>query len=137
MLAGNQPERQTLEQKRATSAWMHLEQVTTDTQRKKYGTLARKLPAMIQMNGLGGTLAFLMSKGQTDLNDAHNMIARHLSEWILTQPGIPPGYTDLMHMVRAADMSVYRRATTEAIEYCIWLKRYAEARDWGSVQGDD
>lgn len=133
--------RQTLEQKRAAAAWMAIEQVTSDTQQKKYGTLARKLPAMIQMNGLGSTLAFLQSKGKNKADDGHTLIFNHLSVWVLEQMGLSNTYRDkkqgLMQLVRDAGMSEYRRATVEAIEYGIWLKRYVEAQDWGSVQGDD
>lgn len=133
--------RQTLEQKRAAAAWADIEQVTSDTQQKKYGTLARKLPAMIQMNGLGSTLAFLQSKGKNKSDDGHTLIFNHLSVWVLEQMGLSNTYRDkkqgLMQLVRNGDMAEYRRATVEAIEYGIWLKRYVEARDWGNEQDDD
>lgn len=129
--------RQTLEQQRANQAWTDIESVTGDKQQKKYGTLARKLPAMIQINGLGTTLAFLLAKGKNDRNDAHNVIFNHLSAWVLSQIESDSNANDLMTFVRGTSMSTYRRATAEAIEYGIWLKRYVEAKDWGSVEGDD
>lgn len=129
--------RQTLEQQRAEAAWNAVETVTGEKLQKKYGTLARKLPAMIQMNGLGTVLAFLMAKGKSKLDDGHTVIFNHLSVWVLSRMESIEKHKDLMALVRNVEMDVYRRATTEAIEYGIWLKRYVEAKDWGSVEGDD
>jgi CRISPR-associated protein Cmr5 len=129
--------RQTLEQERAASAWQDIETVKSEQQQKKYGTLARKLPAMIQMNGLGTVLAFLQAKGKNKVDDAHALIFNHLSAWVLSGLESAGKHKDLMALVRNVEMDVYRRATTEAIEYSIWLKRYVEAKDWGSAEGDD
>lgn len=127
--------RQTLEQRRAAAAWEAIERVK-ESEQKKYGTLARKLSAMIQMNGLGTSLAFLQSKGKNKPDDGHTLIFNHLSNWVVSEMKEPNNFKDLMQLVRDAEMSVYRRATAEAIEYSIWLKRYVEAKDWGEAGGD-
>lgn len=129
--------RQTMEQKRAAAAWYEIETVQTEQQQKKYGTLARKISTMIQMNGLGTALAFLQAKGKNNRDDGHTLIYNHLSRWVLANVKTETQYDDLLTMVRNVEMNDYRRATTEAIEYGIWLKRYVEAKDWGSAQGDD
>jgi CRISPR-associated protein Cmr5 len=131
--------RQTLEQARAAAAWDDIEIVDKQHkgQQPKYGTLARKLPAMIQINGLGTTLAFLLAKGKRKADDGHTLIFKHISVWVLAQLKQTKSYDDLMALVRDVETDVYRRATTEAIEYGIWLKRYVEAKDWGSAEGDD
>jgi CRISPR-associated protein Cmr5 len=56
----------TLEQQRATRAWECVDEVTSKSQdfKKKYGSLARKVPTLILTNGLGQTLAFLKAKGK-------------------------------------------------------------------------
>jgi CRISPR type III-B/RAMP module-associated protein Cmr5 len=136
MMANQQSKRQTLEQQRAASAWGDIEQVTQKEQQSKYGTLARKLPAMIQINGLGTALAFLQAKGKNDARDGHTLIYNHVSKWVLSRMNTE-GYSSLMELVRQGDMDTYRRATAEAIAYGIWLKRYVEAKDWGSAEGDD
>lgn len=138
--------RQTLEQKRASMAWEQIEDVKDENTQKKYGTLARKLPAMIQLNGLGTTLAFLLAKGK----DEHKLIYSHISKWVVTFLQIRSSDDfenlltrvreqrgQLLDIVRQEDVDSYRRATTEAIEYSIWLKRYVESKDWGSAQGDE
>ena len=127
--------RQTLEQERAAAAWDDVNGVPEDAH-AKYGTLARKLPAMIQTNGLGTTLAFLAAKGKGVPDDGHTLISGHVSDWVLGRLHVDT-YDDLMGLVRAVDMPTYRRATAEAIEYGIWLKRYVEALDWGSAEGED
>lgn len=127
--------RQTTEQRRAAQAWEDVDQGVTD--KDKYGTLARKMSSMIQINGLGTALAFLLAKGKNKAKDGHMEIFSHLSNWVLAELQLQGKYSTLMDLVRKEDMATYRRATTEAIEYAIWLKRYVEAKDWGSDQGDD
>ena len=133
--------RQSLEQQRADAAWKNVEAVKLEHQ-SKYGTLVRQLPAMIQMNGLGTTLAFLMAKGKINAaskenkDNGHSLIFKHLSEWVLMQMGLGSKHKTLMDLVRNDEMDIYRQATREAIEYGIWLKRFVEAQDWGSVEGN-
>lgn len=144
-----QSKRQTLQQKRAASAWDHIQGVEGEEVQKKYGSLARRIPSMIQSNGLASTLAFLLSKGKGE----HQLIYVHISNWVVTYLETrrskdlddllenvrerTKNQIDLITLVRQEDMDVYRRATTEAIEYSIWLKRYAEAKDWGNTQGSE
>lgn len=150
MAEGKMSKRQTVEQERAASAWGNIDDVKSDEQKKKYGTLARKLPAMIQMNGLGATMAFLCAKGKIDPDpqkpkravNGHSLIYDHISHWVLSQLKrieLKPdeNYGNIMELVQKADTTIYRRATAEAIEYGIWLKRYVEAMDWGSEMGDE
>lgn len=137
-MTSSKSKRQTLEQQRAKSAWEAIKQVSDETAQKKYGTLARKLSSMIQTNGLGTTFAFLQAKGQKKDTDAHTMIYNHVSAWVLRQLEVDKTYRNgMMDFVRDAETGSYRRATAEAIEYGIWLKRYVEAEGWGSAEGDD
>ncbi|MBZ0275578.1 MAG: type III-B CRISPR module-associated protein Cmr5 [Anaerolineae bacterium] len=123
-----QSRRQALEQRRASKAWEHVSTVS-DKERSDYKTRAKKLPAMIQINGLGTTMAFLLSKPK---KEAYKQIYQHVSEWVTTQMAYQG---DLMKLIRDEDMSLYRRATTEGIEYGIWLKRYVES--WEDVEESD
>src|SRR5690606_14730925 len=58
-----QSQRQTIEQQRAQQAWEAIEQVRPHGYHDNYGTQVRRLPAMIQVNGLASTMAFLKAKG--------------------------------------------------------------------------
>lgn len=117
--------RQTLEQQRAASAWTDVSNVP-EGEKSDYKTRAKNLPAMIQINGLGSTMAFLLSKPK---KKAYKRIYDHLSNWLKLQMPYQGG---LMQLIRDEDMNLYRRATAEAIEYGIWLKRYVEA--WEDVE---
>jgi CRISPR-associated protein Cmr5 len=119
----------TLDQQRAKRAWEDIQGVTNRAEdfKKKYGSLARKVPMLVLTNGLGQTLAFLRSKGKDDQSDEHNVLCRHLSAWTLSQiaPNAKDG--DLLKWLLDNDSAAYRRATTEALAYLLWLKRFAEA----------
>jgi CRISPR-associated protein Cmr5 len=126
----------TTEQRRAAAAWAAVEDVHSSFQ-KQYGSVIRKLPALVLTNGLAASLAFLMAKGtpeagkaQTNENKAHKTAYEHLSRWVMGQ--LQPGQDqDLMAWVRTKSTSDYRRATTEALAYLVWLKRFTEAKGWG------
>jgi len=95
--------------------------------RKKYGSLARRLPMLVLTNGLGQTLAFLKAKGKDDPADEHTILLKQLSAWVLSQ--VAPGTQehDLLAWVLQKDTVAYRRATLEALAFLAWLKRFAEA----------
>ena len=121
-------QQQLSEQARASHAWDNVEKVRSN--QKEYGTLARKLPALLQTNGLGQTLAFIRSKPD---KPHFEMLYRHLSDWVVAQMS---GSGDLLEWVIQQDSSRYRRATTEAIAYAMWLRRFAEAKGWGEAGGE-
>lgn len=120
---------QTLQQKRASHAYarvnsLDVEQVT-EALKKKYGTLAHRLPAMIQTDGLGASLAFLQAKGE----EHHLFAYSHLSDW-LAQPEQFGFNSDLLTWVLMQPTSVYRQVTNETLAYLVWIKRFAEAKNW-------
>jgi CRISPR-associated protein Cmr5 len=140
-MSDNQPisQRQTTEQRRAAAAWKAIEEVDRlPAAQAKYGTIARRFPALVQINGLGATLAFIQAKAKNDQRTGHGLLYKHLSNWLLDYLNWTAENNEgIMHLVRNAPVNMYRRATVEAIEYGIWLKRYVEAKDWGSAEGDD
>jgi CRISPR type III-B/RAMP module-associated protein Cmr5 len=85
---------------------------------------------MIQSLGTGQAAAFLKSK---DKPHAKSALA-HLTEW-LCGPDSPVSdlrseqkQPDLMDLLVNNDASVWRRVDDEAIEFAIWMKRFAEAK---------
>jgi len=121
---------QTLQQERAASAWRAVEKVESESknERGKYGSLVRGLPALIQTDGLGQTLAFLRAKGQDKVN-AHQIAYNQISQWVTGQLGTKEA---LLDFILRTDTATYRRATTEALAYLQWIKRFAEAKGWKS-----
>jgi len=113
---------QTLDQKRARQAWENVKTVKKQPFEGDYGSLARRVPALVQTNGLGQTLAFLKAKGKD--NKAHQVLYDHLSDWVVGQMG---WRRELLAEVVEQGTADYRRATAEAIAFLNWLKRFAEA----------
>ena len=83
----------TLEQKRAAKAWAHV-QAVPDDKGSEYRSLVRKAGAMIKINGLGQTLAFLLAKANVKTADsirkAHKnelnenaLLYKQLEEWLV------------------------------------------------------
>ena len=121
--------RQTKEQERAKYAWECVEEAQSNLSEKasEYGQLARSLPALIQTNGLGQTLAYLMSKGKGDLSKPHQLLYLHISKWVTKELGWGENDNLLVKLTQESSAN-YRRATSEAVALLIWLRRFAEAR---------
>lgn len=122
---------QTLQQKRAASAWKQIAEVEKlpEKTRKEYGSLVRGLPAMIQTDGLGATLAFMNAKAKE--KEHHRKAYQHLAAWVVNEMGASG---DLLQWLIGRGSSEYRQATAEALAYLHWLKRFAEAKDWKSEE---
>lgn len=125
---------QTLQQERAANAWAAVEEVEQrySKAKKEYGSLVRGLPALIQTDGLGQTLAFLKAKGKGEDANHHSIAYQHLNGWVMAQLGAKG---DLLESLLQTDSATYRRATSEALAYLQWIKRFAEAKDWQSDGG--
>ncbi|MCX7622351.1 MAG: type III-B CRISPR module-associated protein Cmr5 [Thermomicrobium sp.] len=124
------PERQSvqrlLEQQRAAAAWECVAAVRNASYAAEYGQLAREAASLVQMHGLGQTLAFLKAKAK-DKENEHQRLFRDLSRWVGKQV-TGQEQDDLREwIVRTASVAEYRRATLEALAFLTWLKRFAEA----------
>lgn len=131
-------QQQTLQQKRAAHAWDCIEKVPTGIQ-KKYGSLVRGLPALVQSDGLGQMLAFLKAvdgrsknKGNTPEIESY----RHISAWASHKDSALDAQGDLLEWLLKQSTTEYRRATAETLAYLSWLKRFAEAKGWKDENGD-
>lgn len=112
-----------LERERAARAWDSIKSAKGQSYEKKYGSLARKLSTMIQVNGLAQTLAFLKAKGESHHNQAYD----HISVWVCDRFNWQD--TDLLTrtLSNSMDSQQYRLATAESLAFLQWLKRFAEA----------
>lgn len=123
----------TLAQKRASQAYNQVHPIATvdryESIRKNYGSLARGIASMIQLNGLGPTLAFLRAKAKGDATKAPMVLYQQLNSWLSANvlPGAPHQSTDFLQWVITQNTSTYHMATIEALEYSVWIKRFAEA----------
>jgi len=113
-----------LEQERAKKAWDAIKPIKGKGFESKFKSLATGSPADIQTNGLGQTLAFWKAKK----GDEHKALYEALAAWLQEETlSIVPRGKDLLEWVLEASTEGYRRATTEAMAFLTWLKRFAEA----------
>jgi len=118
----------TLEQERASFALARIDQIKEAQDKAKYKTQLLKLPARLHSNGLGQTVAFYLSVGQSTKPEW--VICNWLQTWLRDQREILPPGQDLIHSLAATDdgaESRYREASAEARALAVWLKRFAEA----------
>ena len=119
------------DQQRAAQAWQDVGVVDSqhrDTLGRKYNSLARSAPAMVQSNGLGQTLAFFRAKAGPDKKTEHWLLYKHISRWVMAQLDPANQNKDgLLEWIVQQDTQTYRRATAETLAYMGWLKRFAEA----------
>ena len=120
---------QTLEQRRAAKAWEQTERVSKQSSKKEYGSLVRGLPANIQVDGLGQTLAFLKAKNKEEHRSAYN----NLQEWLCEAENFN-FKGDLLEWLLRQSSDTYRHVTAETQAYLLWLKRFAEAKGWKSEE---
>jgi CRISPR-associated protein Cmr5 len=115
----------TLEQERAKHAWDCVQEVKDKPFAGDYRTIAVKVPSLIVTNGLGQTLAFLKAKGKGEPGNEHEVLYRHLADWVGRKVNADG---DLLNwLVNTATSQQYRLATMEALALLQWLKRFAEA----------
>ena len=140
---GQESQIQTLEQERASKAWDFVNNLNREIEdklltekekedpdkkkrkieesRKKYRSIALKIPIYILTNGLGQTLAFFKSKG-----GEHELLYGHLSSWLIDENKVFQS-GELIERVVKEGSTKYRQATLEALAFLNWIKRFAEA----------
>lgn len=124
---------QTLQQKRAKHAWDVVNNQNRGGQKfkKEFTSNVRKLPSMIINDGLGQSLAFLLAQAKGKKDDAHYVVYKAVSDWVCQELKLNCTGTGLMDYLldETTKSSHYRRASTEALAYLTWLKRFTEAKE--------
>lgn len=85
---------------------------------------SKTLPAMIQVNGLGPSLAFLKAKG----GSARITLLDHISVWV-GEVVYNDAKGDLLASVIKHPADRLMRAHEETVAFVAWLKRFAEAKE--------
>lgn len=122
---------QSIEQKRAKYALDKVKNFTEldgvdGAKKEKWKARVNQMPAMIQMNGLGQTAAFYLSKGDKHL---HKNIYDVLQGWLLSTDAnvFPEQQECLMTCITQHNMATYRLAQAEAQAMLAWLKKFSNA----------
>ena len=116
---------QTKEQKRSAFALAQVEKVFGIPVDKETANFVVGVPTMVLANGLGKTLAFLLSKQK----GPHMKTFQVMKQWLETEEPALKGKTDLefLQAVAAFDQAVYLQAQQETLALLQWLKRYVRA----------
>ena len=133
----------TIQQQRAAFCYKRVQKVVAlknNDVSKVFKAKASSLPAMVQMNGLGQSLAFAKSKfgrnigfttdSTTDSKKPEGIAWQHLyqliSDWHSRETGCYPG-RDVLEGIMSEDMHVYRQAQAETQALMVWVKQFARA----------
>lgn len=115
-----------IEQQRAAYALKYVKAKTqnlNDDDRREWRSRANELPAMIQMNGIGATVAFYASKESS----THQKLLTILTGWLCDgEKGIYPGEISLIDALINSDMHTYRTAQAEAQAFLAWVKKFSK-----------
>lgn len=88
---------------------------------KEFRSLARSFPSIIQVNGLGAAVAFLLSKK----DNTHKKMYDLIDTWI-KRKFCPGSDDDLMKRIVNLDSGAFRLYTEEVMHLSLWVKRFAE-----------
>lgn len=106
---------------------------------EKYKSYAKKLPSMVNFNGLLTTFAFMKSKSQGDSKEkrAYKTLLEHSVEFFnkIAQKQ-DWSYENLIKNLSELEFSEYRLLTVRFLEFAIWLKRIAEGELGGEDEGE-
>lgn len=104
----------------SVSSWM---EGKSKENKKEYSSWIKKIPSMIQVNGLGQTLAFLVSKGGM-YKDIHDQIRGWISQ-IYPEYAGGPGQ-EFVRAVINLGSEPYRLITSEVLALLNWMRRFAD-----------
>lgn len=100
-------------------------------ERKKYGTMAHKLPVLVRTAGLAQALAFVDARG----SDAQKRLLDHIAEVVNLN-----GRETLLQESRSAELGAYMHLTHNVLAALIWYKRFAQSVlnvDAGDESGEE
>lgn len=120
---------QEINNKRAQIAYESVSQVVGNEDfAKEYRSLARSLPAMLQMNGLGATVTYLYAKrGKKDGKDPYSILYNTITDWYKQMKNTKlPSDLKFIEIITYMESDEYRILTREVRDLLIWVKRFAE-----------
>jgi CRISPR-associated protein Cmr5 len=113
---------QLIEQQRAHFALKAIEKKRTTANLK---SRANALPAMVQRNGLGQTLAFVKTK--VDKDPGWQVMYQIVSDWLTRETKLLTGHKDALTALTQTNMHTYRLAQAEAQALLLWVRKFARA----------
>lgn len=117
--------RKGIEQGRAKYAFEAVNGVSqneSDSFKKNYKSVAKKLPVLVKMNGLGQSLAFIKKR-----NNGYDKLYEQIGNWLQivdTKQLVPKG--ELVEQVIQLKSPDYRQVTVETLALLNWIRRFAD-----------
>ena len=130
-----------IEEGRAIFAYNCVENVYNNSSNKiakEYKSYAKKIPTMIQNNGLGPTLSFIYSKGsEKEKNkNAYSILYENISDRLKSEEvGLLDADGNLIKSILKMDSVSYREVSIEILSLFSWLRRFADGMIEGEVDG--
>ena len=124
-----------IESGRAKFAWECVNKVVQQWKEEKdkkklqeYKAYTKKIPMYIKTNGLGATLAFMLSKKD---KEAYQKLGQQITEWLKQAPVQiidleNANFKTLVEKIVSLNSSSYRALTIEVLAFLNWLRRFAE-----------
>jgi CRISPR-associated protein Cmr5 len=115
-----------LEKERAEFAFGCVEEVVNEYDKdpktsNEYKSYCKKIPTMIQTNGLSATLAFMYSKKGT-----YEIIYNQIEKWLKNERKLKDNNEELVRWIVHLDSLKYKYITSEVMALFLWLKRFAD-----------
>jgi CRISPR-associated protein Cmr5 len=129
---------QGIESGRAKFAWECVNQLiqqwndeNSKKKLKEYRSYTQKIPMYIKTNGLGATLAFMLSKKD---KEAYQKLGQQITEWLKQAPTKiidlkdveDDNFEGLVNITISLNSPDYRALTIEVLAFLNWLRRFAE-----------
>ncbi len=114
---------------RAKFAYKCVNDVLSKSQKTKesYKSYVKKIPTLIQVNGLAGTFAFVFSKkgDKEGQKEAYKMIYEQVDNW-LKQNYKKDESEELVEWIIKQNPKLYKAITIEVLALFSWLRRFVE-----------
>jgi CRISPR-associated protein Cmr5 len=92
--------------------------------KQQYGSMAQKLPVLIQTSGLAQALEFVNTRDKQDGKERekpHLLLLHHIAEVV----GMSS--QELLDTSRTAELSTYMHLTQQVLASLLWYKRFAKS----------
>jgi len=86
-----------------------------EDERRKYGSLAHRLPVLVRTAGLAQALAFVEARG----SQAGEKLLAHIAEVVQEK--------ELLKRSREAELEEYMDLTRKVLDALVWYKRFAQS----------
>jgi len=112
----------TRNQEIASDVFNRVKELENNPKKKQYGSMAHKLPVLIQTAGLAQALSFIDAKSKSPSGRVLGTLLNDLALTLKTQ-----GSQELLSRSRNAELSEYMHLTRQSLFALIWYKRFAQS----------